>query len=76
MTTIHAQLMGDKALVTRADLEQLVALAGGPEQIDLHLHEDDVPSAAWTQFLQSAGAFDFWHDQGEDIYTAKDGEPL
>ena len=44
---------------------------GGPV---LRLHEDDLPSAAWTEGPAQGRAFHVWHDPGEDAYTAKDGE--
>jgi len=30
----------------------------------------------WLRAASSSDAFDFLHDEGEDIYTVKDGKPL
>jgi len=30
----------------------------------------------WMQFVEDSGAFDFWNEPGEDIYTKEDGEPI
>ena len=43
MTTVHAQFVGDKAVIPRAEFERLVQLARSSENIELQLHEDDVP---------------------------------
>ena len=39
MTTIHAHLLGDMALVSRHELERLVELARQTEEIDLDIQE-------------------------------------
>lgn len=76
MTKIHAQLVGDKALVPRSDLERLVELARRSESIDLQMIEDDIPTLAMMRLAEQGGAFDFLKEQGEDVYTAEDGEPV
>jgi hypothetical protein len=30
----------------------------------------------WMRLADHGGAFDFWNDPGEDIYTIEHGEPL
>ena len=30
----------------------------------------------WHRFIESGGAFDFWNDPAEDIYTEADGEAV
>jgi hypothetical protein len=76
MAVIHAQLIGDQAVLARSDLEHLVEIARQSEAIDLELHEDDVPTSAIMRLAEQGGAFDFWKDEGENIYSAQDGEPL
>jgi hypothetical protein len=76
MTTIHARLIGDHALLPRSDLERLVELARQSENIDLELHDDDVPTRAMMRLAEQGGAFDFWKEDGENIYSAQDGEPV
>ena len=39
-------------------------------------NQDDPPTDAVMRLAEEGGAFDFWLDEGEDIYTAEDGEPL
>jgi len=76
MTTIHAQLIGDKALVSREELERRVELARQSEAVDLELQEDDLPTLGLMRLAETGGALDFWQAEGEDIYTAEDGEAL
>ena len=76
MTTIHAQLIGDKALVPRSQLERLIELARQNEPINLQLEEDDVPTLGIMRLLEEGGAFDFWYEEGEEIDSADDGEPV
>jgi hypothetical protein len=74
MTTIHAQIIGDNALLPKDELERLVELARRYEEIDLQMQEDDPSTAAMMRLADVGGAFDFWK-QEENIYSAKDGEP-
>jgi hypothetical protein len=37
---------------------------------------DDSPTICFMWLAEIGGAFDFWADAGEDIYTLDDGEPL
>jgi hypothetical protein len=76
MTTIHAQLIGDKALLSRSELERLIELARQSGEIDVHLQEDDVPTIGIMRLAEQGGAFDFWHEEGEEIYSAEDGESI
>jgi hypothetical protein len=76
MQTIHAQLVGDHALLPRTELERLVELACRAEQIALELREEGVPTLAVMRLAERGGAFAFWHEEGEAIYSAQDGEPL
>jgi hypothetical protein len=76
MTTIHVQHVGDKALLPQSELERLVQLARQYDEIIVQVHEDDVPTLSMMQLAEQGGAFDFWKEAGEDIYSAQDGEPV
>jgi hypothetical protein len=76
MTIVHAQLVGDKAVLPGVELEKLVELAGQNEPVHLELDEDDAPTVALMKLAEQGGAFDFWHDEGENIYSETDGTPL
>ena len=76
MTTIHVQRIGDKALVPQNEFEQLVELARQQEKIALQVHEDDVPTLGIMRLVEQSGAFDFWLDHGEDLYSLEDGEAV
>lgn len=76
MTTIQAHVVGDNALVPRSDFERLVEIARRQEPIDVQLSDDDLQTADMMRLAEAGGAFDFWLDPGEDIYTINDGEPL
>jgi hypothetical protein len=76
MTTIHAHIIGECALLSRPELERLLELARRSEPVELELHEETEPEPDMMRLAQQGGAFDFWHDEGENIYSAEDGEPL
>jgi hypothetical protein len=76
MAIIHAQLIGDHALLPRSELEHLIELARRSEAIELQLQEDDVPTRAIMRLAEQGGAFDFWKEEGENIYSGQDGEPI
>lgn len=76
MTTVHAKVVGDTALLPKAEFERLVELARQSEEIELQLLEGDLPTQSMMRLAEQGNAFDFWCEEGEDIYSAKDGEPL
>jgi hypothetical protein len=76
MTTIHVQWMGDQALVPKSDLERLVELARVTEPIHLDVSADEITTLDMMRLADQGGAFNFWKDPGEDIYSLKDGEPI
>ena len=76
MTTIHVQCIGDKALLPQSEFERLVELAQRYEEITVQVQEDDVPTLGLMRLAEQGGAFDFWHEEGEDIYSPEDGEPV
>jgi hypothetical protein len=75
MTTFQAQVIGDHALMARGDLERLLEIARRSEPIQLQLN-DDLPTADVMRMADTGGAFQFWQEAGEDIYSADDGEPV
>jgi hypothetical protein len=76
MVTIHAQLIGDLALLSRAELDRLLELARRSESIALELEDDEWSSQTVMRLADAGKAFDFWKEPGEAIYTLQDGEPL
>ncbi|HBI45747.1 MAG TPA: hypothetical protein DDY78_23280 [Planctomycetales bacterium] len=76
MTTIHAHMIGDQAVVPRQELERLLELARRCEPVELELDEGDVSTLDVMRLADTGGSFDFWLEEGEDIYTAQDGEAL
>jgi hypothetical protein len=76
MMTIHIQRIGDKALLPQHEFEWLVELARRCEEIALQIYDDDVPTLGIMRLVEQGGAFDFWLEDGEDIYSAQDGEPV
>jgi hypothetical protein len=76
MTIIHAQLFDDGAMLPRGEFERLVELARKSEEVEVQLQEDDTPTRSMMRLAEQGGAFDFWRDEGENIYSAEDGEPI
>jgi hypothetical protein len=76
MTTIHVQHLGDKAVLSQDELNQLLSLARQHEDVKVQLDEDDLPTIALMRFAEQGKAFDFWFDEAEDAYTLDDGEPI
>lgn len=77
MTTIQAQIIGESVVVSRGDFDRLLELARRSEVIDLQVQASDDFTTRDAMHLADAGAaFGFWHDPGEDIYSAQDGEPV
>jgi len=58
MTTVHAQLIGDKAVLSRDEFECLVEPARRSERLELQIEEDDVPTTAIIRLAETGGAFD------------------
>jgi hypothetical protein len=50
-------------------------LAQRYEEITVQMQEDDVPTLGIMRLAEQSGAFDFWQE-GEDIYSIEDGEPV
>ena len=71
MTTVYAELRGDKALLSRSDLEHLVELARRSETVALQTSEDELPTLGIMKLAEQGGAFDWLADE-EDLYTVED----
>jgi hypothetical protein len=74
MTRVHAQLIGDKAIISKDELDQLIELARKSEKVDLDIQEEDVPTIGIMKLAEQSGSFNFWKDDEENIYTDSDGE--
>ena len=75
MTTIHTQWIGNKTIVPKKEFEQLVEIAKEREEIELQSTELVEPSQV-IDLLGKSGSFDFWKEEGEDIYSIEDGEAI
>ena len=71
MTTLHAQLIGDKAVLPWAEFERLVELARQSEEVELQTDGEDVPTVGIMRLAEQGGAFD-WLAEEEDLYTVND----
>ncbi|MGH7966835.1 MAG: hypothetical protein ACRERD_34245 [Candidatus Binatia bacterium] len=72
MTTLHAQLIGDKAVLPRTEFERLVELARRSEEIELQMDEADLPTVGIMRLAEQGKAFDWLADDEEDLYTIND----
>ncbi len=76
MTTVHAEMIGDKVLIPRDEFECLVDLAKRTESVQLQMQTSDISTRDLMHLSEKGGSFDFWAGEGEDIYNHSDGEPL
>jgi len=76
MTTIHVQHIGDKAVLPQQELNRLIELARRWEEIMVQTPDDDVPTVDIMRLVEQGRSFDFWKEEGEEIYSAGDGEPV
>jgi hypothetical protein len=44
--------------------------------MELHIPDDPIPPDDLMRLVEQGGSFDFWMEEGEDIYSADDGEPM
>ena len=47
-----------------------------PQDDSKEIIEDDLPVNELLRVAQASGAFDFWNDPKEDIYTMEDGKAV
>lgn len=71
MTTVQAELIGDKALLPLADFERLVEIARQSETVILQTSEEDLPTLGIMKLAEQGGAFD-WLEDEDDLYTIED----
>ena len=71
MTIVHAQLVGERAVLPRVEFERLMELARQSEPIELHLQEEDVPAFGIMRLAEQGGAFD-WLATEDDLHTVGD----
>jgi hypothetical protein len=76
MSIVHAQFVGDKALLSQEELRRLLELARRAEETELRIENEDVSTVGLMRLAEQGGSFGFWAEQGEDIYSIEDGEPL
>jgi hypothetical protein len=68
MTIVHAQFVGNQAVLPRAEFERLMELARRSEEIDLRLDEGSLLTLEIRRLAEQGGAFD-WLAQDEDLYS-------
>jgi len=71
MTTLHAQLIGDNAILPRDEFERLVALARRSDEITLQMETDEAPAVGIMWLAEQGGSFE-WLAAEEDLYTVND----
>jgi hypothetical protein len=75
MAAITVRHLGASAVLSRGDLERIVALARQVEKVEVHI-DQDISTLDMMRLAEQGGAFDFWNEPGEQIYSADDGEPV
>ena len=76
MSSITAQLIGDKAILEKSDLEKLVSWAKEGHEFEFEFASDDFSTNDIIRLMKAGKAFEFWNEPGEDIYSLEDGEPV
>ena len=76
MMIIHAQWFGEQAVVPKHDFERLLELARKSESIDVQAADEELTTQAMMRLAEAGGAFEFWNEAGEDIYSPQDGAPI
>jgi len=71
MTTLHPQIVGDKALLPREEFEHVLKLARQTESIEVDVSEDDIPTIGITRLAERGGALGWLADE-PDLYTVND----
>jgi hypothetical protein len=75
MTTVRAELTEERAVIARDDFERLVELARRTEPVEV-LPDQERGEPDMARLAQEGGAFNFWKEVGEDIYSPQDGEAI
>ena len=71
MTTIHAELVGDKAVLPRLELEKLLEIARRNEPIEYISQQEEIPVSGLVELAEQSGAFEFLNVE-EDLYSVDD----
>jgi hypothetical protein len=71
MTVVHAQLVGEQALLSRAEFERLMELARQRGPIELRVEKEVLPTLGLMRLAEQEGAFD-WLAHEDDLYTVDD----
>ncbi|MBI3910468.1 MAG: hypothetical protein HY320_05975 [Armatimonadetes bacterium] len=71
MTKVHARIVGDSAVMPRAEFEHLLELARRSEQIEIQMQEEELPALGIMRLAEEGRAFD-WLAEEEDLYTVDD----
>jgi hypothetical protein len=71
MTRVHAELVGERAILTRSDFERLLELARRSAPVEVELVEDEIPTQALMKLAADGGSFD-WLAKEEDLYSEAD----
>ncbi len=73
MVKVHTQQVGpESALVDRAELDRLIAVARQVEEVEVIEVHDDLPAEGLMRLAQEGGSFSFLTDPREDVYTLND----
>lgn len=75
MATVHAELTDDKAVLRRDEFDRLLELARRTEQVEVQPEQDNT-EAGLARLAQQGHGFDFWAENGEEIYSNQDGEAI
>lgn len=76
MTIIHAKQVDGQAVLPLEDFQRLLTLACKSEPVDVQTPGGELFAPTMMRLAESGGAFDFWKEPGEDVYSAGDGEPI
>ena len=71
MTTLHATMLGDRALLPRDEFDRLVELAGRSEPITIQTCDDDLPTLGLMRLAEQGGAIDWLADE-PNLYSVDD----
>jgi hypothetical protein len=70
MTIIHAQLIDGQEVLPKADFDRLLELARKNEAVVVQSSPDAEELSPMLAAIQG-GAFDFWNDPEEDLYSSE-----
>ncbi|MEP7037259.1 MAG: hypothetical protein ABI891_02855 [Acidobacteriota bacterium] len=70
---IQTKTFGENQIIISAsDLQKLIEMAQKVEPIEIEMEEADLQTKDLMRLAENGGAFDFLHDEREDIYTLDD----